>query len=198
MDPAFAEGLVEHVIVAPFAQLVPGSLGFQRISRVRFAMTLVAHPACHRPVDIIVEDTRHVGAVRVMAAGAACCRHWIIHMLPGKNRSICLVTPGTKRGYIVFQQEFTLGRSMGIVAGCASFFHWVMLVFYLFQLLSHGLVTGETEAVAGFEEIVLAVSGMGIMTFHASALNHDLVRAGRSGNDHGTMALGADLCSIGL
>jgi hypothetical protein len=71
MYPALAEGLVEHIVVASPAEFIPFPLGLQGGSRRSFTMALVAHPACHRPVHIIIENPLHVRAMRIMATGAA-------------------------------------------------------------------------------------------------------------------------------
>jgi len=71
MYPALAERLVEHIVVASPAKFIPFSLGLQGGSRRGFTMTLIAHPACHRPVHIVIENPLHVRAVRIMATGAA-------------------------------------------------------------------------------------------------------------------------------
>lgn len=71
MHPVFGESAIIHVAVTPPAQLHAFPLGLERRSRRCFVVTLIALSGGNRLMHIIVENARHIGAVRVMAAGTA-------------------------------------------------------------------------------------------------------------------------------
>jgi hypothetical protein len=71
MYMAFGKGFIEHLIVASLAEFITLPLGLQGGCRGGFTMALVTHSARNRPMDVVIENARHVGAMRIMATGAA-------------------------------------------------------------------------------------------------------------------------------
>jgi len=72
-------------------------------------VALVAHAGGDRLVHIVVENTRHVGAVGIMAAGAICVDHRVIHVPVDERGSVRLVTAEAKDIYRFFQEKGSFG-----------------------------------------------------------------------------------------
>src|SRR5208282_1010547 len=120
--PVLAEDILDQTAVAPLAEFKTGPPGSKRIAGRRVFMTLVAHLAGNRLVDIIKENAGSVRAVRVMACCTTGPLHWVVHMSFRKHRLIGLMAAQAKRRHFVPQEEFCLYRGMGVVAGETSFF----------------------------------------------------------------------------
>jgi len=136
--------------------------------------------------------------VRIMTTGTVRRSNWIVHMLLGENRPVGRVASGAESVNLVFQQIFALRGSVGFMACQASLFDRIVFVLELGKLISHFLVTIETERIPGLEQIVLIAGRVGIMALHAIPFSDNLVGADTGGCNYFTMAREADFFGVTL
>ena len=67
MQPVFTERFVDHLVMTALAEFETRLDGGKRCRRVGFFVTLLAHPAGQRLVDVVIQHGGHVRSMRVVA-----------------------------------------------------------------------------------------------------------------------------------
>jgi hypothetical protein len=192
MEPVLGEHLVDHIVVAAPAQFKTFFLKGKRIWRCCAFMTEIARFVRKGRMGRIVNKSRPVRSVHVMAEGALGVCHGIVRVLLDEDGFIGLVAAFAQLGNVVFQEKSGLGGCMRIVAVDASFLHRVMLKPDLRNRFSLVFVAAVTQIVAALEQVELVVRGVRIMTLNALAFESDLVSAARVIRQYPFMACNAD------
>lgn len=193
MEPVFGEHLVDHIVVAAPAQFKTFFLKGKRFWRRRAFMTEIACFVHKGRMGRLVDKSRPVRAVDVMAEGAFAVSHGIVRMLLDEEGFIGLVAALAQLWNVAFQEKSGLGGCMRIVAVDASFLHRIMFESDLLYCVKLVFVAAVTQIVAVLEQIELVVRRVGIMTLNAFAFESNLVSAARVIRQNPFMACDADL-----
>jgi hypothetical protein len=159
-------------------------------------MALIAHFLGNRRMDVIVKHPRGVGAMGIMAGGAACLGHRIVHMLLDEGGLIRFMALQTEGGGIIYQEMISLGRGMRVMAAYTPLLYGIMPVFQFGESLAHTLMATEAQDIAIFYQIKLVIRSMGVMAFYTAAFPDDFMDAERLRRYHRFMAFMTDFIGI--
>lgn len=192
------KGPVDHVIVATTAEPDSIALDLKRCSRRSIHVALVAHAFGNRRMHVLVQQSRAVRSMRIVATGTESLADRVIHMFFYEQRLVALMAAQAEQIDFALQQIRSLIRSMGLVTGEAAAFHRRMPILDFGECLAKRLVTAEAERLAILEQTVLVVGGMGVVALHATAIGHHLVDTAWLGGNHRRMTERTDSFCAGL
>jgi len=104
MHPVLVQRFRHHVVVASSTHVRSRPLDLEGIGGGGRFMTLVAQLLCHRRMNSVKEYSRCVGAMRIVAGGAARVGHRIVHVGPCKVWPVSLVASHAEGDQIVFEE----------------------------------------------------------------------------------------------